>query len=572
MKRAIKIIVPLLLAIAILFSIGWYLFEYDPDFTRDVLLQQARRLEDSGNHSAAVWFYELAYNQSGDNDDVAIELAEKFKSIGNYTKAEYTLSKAIGDGGSVELYIALCKTFVEQDKLLDAVQMLDKVNNPEIKEQLNLLRPASPTASTESGFYSQYLSIELQAQEGTLYYSLSTDYPSIAKDAYTQAIPLSGGQTTIFALAVGENGLVSAPSIFSYTVGSVVEEVTFLDSAMEDAIRTQLQITEDRAIYSNELWGITEFSVPAGATILEDLKWIPYLQSLTIDSNVIDSLQALTSMQQLQTVTITDCAISRKDVQILAALPKLTRLTLSGCSLSTIADLEKATGLQYLDLSNNTIRDTSVLQGMTALQELYLAHNALVSLEDIATLTTLTALDVSYNSLATTAPLASLTALEKLSVSGNGLMNLEGVEALVNLQHFYAAHNSLVDVEVLGNCKKLEMLDISNNTLLNIDIIAELVKLRELNFSNNEVSALPAFSKDTPLFAIYGSYNQLTSLENLRGLSKLEYVYMDYNEGLKSISPLADCPALQVVNVYHTKVSSVSKLTDKGVVVNYDPT
>ncbi len=572
MKRAIKIIVPLLLGIAILLSIGWYLFEYDPDFTRDVLLQQARRLEAGGNHSAAVWFYELAYNQSRDNDAVAIELAEQFKSIGNYTKAEYTLSKAIGDGGSVELYIALCQTFVEQDKLLDAVQMLDKVNNPEIKAQLEALRPASPTASTDSGFYSQYLDIALQAQEGQLYYSLGTDYPSIAKDAYTEAISLSGGQTTIFALAVGENGLVSAPSIFSYTIGSVVEEVSFLDSAMENAIRTKLQITDDRAIYSNELWTITEFTVPTEAASMQDLIWLPYLQSLTVYSNVIDSLDALASMHQLQSLTISDCVLAGKDVQTIASLPKLTRLTLSGCGLSTLAGLEKATGLTYLDLSDNTIRDTSVLKNMTALQELYMPHNALVSLSDISTLQSLTALDVSYNSLASTAPLVNMPGLQKLSVSGNELMNLEGVEALTQLQHFYAAENALVDVEVLGNCKELEMLDISYNTLLDIDIIAELVKLRELNISNNEISALPKFRADTPLVAIYASYNQITSLDNLSVLSKLEYVYMDYNEGLKSVYPLSKCSALKVVNVYRTKVSNVSSLTDKGVVVNYDPT
>ncbi len=572
MKRAIKIIVPLLLSIAIVLSIGWYLFEYDPDFTRDILLQQARRLEDEGNHSAAVWFYELAYNQSVNNDDVAIELAQQFKSIGNYTKAEYTLSKAIEDGGSVELYIALCQTFVEQDKLLDAVQMLDKVSNPDIKAQLNALRPAAPEASTPSGFYSQYLTIELQAMEGQLYYTTSTDYPCMDKDAYAGPIALSGGQTTIFALAVGENGLVSAPSIFSYTIGSVVEEVTFRDSAMEEAVRSALGITEDRVLYSNELWSLTEFSVPAGATSLEDLKWMPYLQKLTVDQNVIDSLEALASMQQLQTVNISDCAISRRDIEIIASLPKLSSLTLSGCSLSTMAGLEKAMGLTYLDLSNNTIRDTAVLKAMTGLQELYMAHNALVSLEDIATLTTLTALDVSYNSIATTAPLAALTNLEKLSVSGNSLMNLDGVGSLVKLQHFYAAHNNLVDVAVLAGCKDMEMLDISNNTLLNIDIIAELVKLREVNFSHNEISSLPTFQESTPLIAVYGSYNNIQSLDGLKGVAALQYVYMDYNEELKSISALTSCPDLKVVNVYHTKVTKVSSLTGKGVVVNYDPT
>ena len=104
MKKILKIAIPLLLAITILLSIGWYFFQYNTTFTRDFLLQQARRLEDEGKHDLAVWFYNLAYEQSQGSDAVAIELAQQFKEIGNYTKAEYTLSKAIEDGGSVELY------------------------------------------------------------------------------------------------------------------------------------------------------------------------------------------------------------------------------------------------------------------------------------------------------------------------------------------------------------------------------------------------------------------------------------------------------------------------------------
>ena len=41
MKKVFKIIVPTILVIGIIASIGWYLFVYDRDLTRDVLLAQA---------------------------------------------------------------------------------------------------------------------------------------------------------------------------------------------------------------------------------------------------------------------------------------------------------------------------------------------------------------------------------------------------------------------------------------------------------------------------------------------------------------------------------------------------
>ena len=136
MKKLIRFLVPLLLICVVLFSIGWYLFVYDRNFTRDMLLQQARNNDLKGNTSLSSWFYNLAYNYSGQDENVAIELANQYKASGNYTKAEVTLSKAIRAGATKELYIALCKTYVEQDKLLDAVSMLNNIPDAGIKAQL----------------------------------------------------------------------------------------------------------------------------------------------------------------------------------------------------------------------------------------------------------------------------------------------------------------------------------------------------------------------------------------------------------------------------------------------------
>ena len=119
MKKAFKIIVPLVLSAAILLSIGWYLFVYDRSFTRDILLQQARYCDMAGHVDLASWFYDLAYEYTGQDENIAIELANQYKADGNYTKAEVTLTDAITNAPTAELYAALCKTFVEQDKLMN---------------------------------------------------------------------------------------------------------------------------------------------------------------------------------------------------------------------------------------------------------------------------------------------------------------------------------------------------------------------------------------------------------------------------------------------------------------------
>ena len=59
MKKFFRFLVSLLLAIAIIASIGWYLFVYDRDFTRDALLSQARYNDLYGNSRLSSWFYNI---------------------------------------------------------------------------------------------------------------------------------------------------------------------------------------------------------------------------------------------------------------------------------------------------------------------------------------------------------------------------------------------------------------------------------------------------------------------------------------------------------------------------------
>ena len=129
MKRFLKSLVPLFLAAGILASVCWYLLVYDREFTRDMLITHARFFDSRGNVNFAARLYDMAYDYTGQDGEVAIELANQYKADGNYTKAEYTLTNAIADGGNAQLYVALCKTFVEQDKLLDAVALLDSSGN-----------------------------------------------------------------------------------------------------------------------------------------------------------------------------------------------------------------------------------------------------------------------------------------------------------------------------------------------------------------------------------------------------------------------------------------------------------
>ena len=571
MNKTIRILIPILLTVAILLSCGWYLFSYDQLFTRDVLMGVARFFERQGYHSTSTWFYNVAYSQIGDNDNVAIELAQQYKNIGNYTKAEYTLRQAITDGASAELYIALCKTFVEQDKLLDAVNMLNNITDPTIKEQLDPLRPAAPTSSHSSGQYNQFITVEFTSPSGTLFVSGNGEYPSTTKDIYTAPIALSEGENSMYAVCVADNGLVSPLAVYGYTIGGIIRPVTFTDSVIEAAIREIIMIDAPEVVYTNDLWQIKEFTVPAKAKKYEDIALLTYLESLTAEKAIASEIQYLVSLTELTDLKITKSTVSSENLAYIAKMPKLKSLTLSDCDLSSIANLSGATSLEYLDLNNNAIRDIKALGTIPTLQELNLSHNALNNLSALSALTALEKLDISYNSLSTLNGLSGLPRLSQIIADHNSISQIDQIDTLNTLTYLSLNANKLTNISVVSKCTELTDLYISENQLTDIASLSKLNKLMYLDFSSNSVTTLPDWAKNCALVTIDGSRNNIKSIAPLTGLKSLNIVNMDYNKNISSVKDLANCPVLVQVNVYGTKVKEVGDLTSKSIIVNYNP-
>ena len=571
MKKVLKFVVPFFLVLVILASLVWYGFVYDREFTRDMMLKQARFFLSNGNHAIASWFYDMAYEFSSQDEDVAIELANQFKKEGNYTKAEYTLSNAIADGGTADLYVALCKTYVEQNKLLDAVNMLNNISDPVIKTQLDQMRPAAPVSDPEPGFYSQYISVSLSGSEGKLYYTTDGEYPSIDDIPYSEPFSLPGGETTVYAVSVADNGLVSPLSVLGFTIGGVIEEVALEDPAIDREVRTALNLGDDETLFTNQLWTITSFTVPSDAANMNDISKMPYLEKLVVQDEKLDNLQFLSGLSFLKELDLSGSRFDANQISAIAALPSLQKLNLNECSISTIAGLETAMNLTHLDLGNNTIRNLTPLSSLANLKEINLEHNAVIDLAALSSLANLEKLNVSYNALVSLSPLADNSKLTWLNATNNDIRSLSGVEKLSALTYLAVSSNSLTDISLAAQCANLVELHAAKNSLTDISALSALMKLETLDFANNQVTNLPAFADDASLRTIDGSYNQITSLAALKNQQNLSHVFMDYNL-ITDIGVLENCYNLTLVNVYGNAVTGVEKLTAHDIIVNYDPT
>lgn len=551
MKHALKIILPIILILAIIIGACCFFLIARRDLTESIFVYWGEHFYEAGRYSRAVSFYKAAMHFAPKDADLAIRLADAYKKSGNYTKAEYTLVSAITQiPDSVQLYVALSKTYVEQDKLLDAETMLGRITNDAVRTQIDALRPAAPVIEPESGNYSEYIDVTVTGASGTVYAVCNSDFPASEQDVYTGPISLEAGESKIVALSVAENGLVSDAVYAGYTVGNVVEEVKLADAGMDAYVRELLGKTAGSAIMSDELWAVEELDLPDTVASLEDLPYFTGLHSLSLHHGTGLDLSVLSQLPTLRKLDLSGCTLSTAAMNTIVTLSELTSLNLSGCAVAEIDALIGLQKLETLDLSNNTVSDLTALSALLALRELNLTNNPITSLSNLKNCTELETLYAGQCAITRIAGLADHTKLKTLVLSGN----------------------KITDISALASCTAIETLDLSGNSISDISVVSGFKKLVDLNVSSNQITDLPQFDADTPLWHVDISHNQIESLAGLEGNLAVNFINADYNR-VKSVAKLESCIMLVRMNLWDNPVDAdeVKQLQDIGILINYNP-
>lgn len=525
-----------------------------------------------GKYSRAVTFYEMAVKLEPGNVDYVLSLSDACIADGSYTKAERSLVSAIKDNPSVVLYTRLSSVYVEQDKLFDAQKMLDSITVPALRSELDALRPAAPVLVPEPGSYDEYIELAIEHTADT-YVSLTEQYPTTASGVYAEPLTLSAGSTHVSAVSVGADGLVSTLTEGNYTIVGVVEEVVFVSPELEAYVRDTLFIPRTAKVMTDDLWEITELTLPDNVSEYDDLIHFTYLQKLVIHDTPLTSCDFLSAMPDLRSLDLSGCMLSPEDLDAIGALPALTELRLSNCGLTNITSLSFLTELTALDLSYNSISDINALSGMKYLLELDLRSNAVSSLEALKHAGKLQVLNISENNIPSLAPLSECTEIERLIADDNHISDIGVVAKMPELATFCASRNRIFDASALAACTSLTRLELADNQLTAIDMIASMLQLSYLDVSHNLIVAIPTLNvEESKLSSFYASYNKLESVAQLAGLPELTYVNVDYNDNIEDIECLVTCYMLVQVDAFGTKVETVERLLNMGVIVNFDPT
>lgn len=564
MKKALIILITLLVLAGLIFSFLY--FVWTPE---NMMSWGSRALADGKPAKAASW-YQKAVDRKPENADYVLALTDAHLADNNFTKAERTLVNGIQASPSAALYTKLSSVYVLQDKLRDALALLDSIADPEIRAEIDALRPAAPIPSHESGEYDELISLAMES-DAAVYYSLTDDYPSTAKNLYTDPIDLPVGTNRVQAVAVSEDGLVSPLYDGSYRLVGVVQELEFVSPQLEAMIREQLYISSPEPILSNALWDVHELVIPPEVTDFSDLRYFENLTSLTINGSAVEDYSFLSTLFALENLDVSGSYISDEALKYISVLPSLKTLNLSHCGRSDISRLSVASHLEELDLSSNSIQDISPLAGLENLKILNLERNAVTVLDYLADLSSLRELNISKNALSSLSALEKSTGLTKLIADDNQIMDVDVLANMPHLEYFTAANNRIPSVSALAHCTKMTYLDLSNNRLTSVNCVAKMPKLEYLDISNNRIKAVPGMPEDSVLQYFYASYNQIADIDSLAGLPLLAYVDLDYNADLEDISCLASCDTLVKVDAFGTRVKDIDALLEMNVIVNYDP-
>ena len=541
---------------------------------RSFTLRAAEQAREAGDAGRAADLYARALDGAPRDEALRFLVCDLYREAGNFSRAEYTLTAGLRDvGPGAALYKKLCAVYVEQDKLLDAVLLLDGIRSPDARDKLETARPKPPAFLPSGGTYEERFEAELSAGAGCLIYvSWTGAVPSVSGGLYTGPYAPPPGATKARAVAVDPEGLVSGWADCEYLLENVVDPVVFADPAAERVIRRAVG-RADGPLYTSDLWDVAELisDEPADYRTLEDLLYCPKLQTLDLlgEYGRCD-LSALPSLDGLTSLSLRSFGVDSIDLEQIGQCAGLEALNLAGNNIGSVAPLAGLESLQTLDLAANSILDVTPLGRLGSLRSLRLSQNAVQDLMALSNLSNLRELRVDENRLTSLIGLEGLTRLEVLNASYNAkLTSVAEIAGLASLARFAASHCQIEELpKDLSGLKALEELYLAGNGIPGIGGLAGLPSLRALDVQSNAVGSLEPLSGCAALETLNVSRNMISSAEPLAGLPALASVSVEYN-ALKTLLPLKECPSLKEINAFGNSLTDPLNAWDgTGVKVN----
>lgn len=233
-------------------------------------------------------------------------------------------------------------------------------------------------------------------------------------------------------------------------------------------------------------------------------------------------------------------------------LATIETLTVPNRYFHEISGIDACEKLSRLDISGNSITNLESISMCTNLKWLSVAGNGLTSLKGVETLIKLTVLNASRNAITAVSEISSLVELRALILNNNEITKVTRFDNLVKLNTLVLSHNPIRELGKSLN-KQLELTKLSVSHC-KIQVLGASLKrcvaLEELRLAHNQLSDLPKeIERNGRLRILDLGSNNLQNWENLQVLKSLHSLFnlnlrgspicsvADYEQEVKKLIP-----------------------------------
>lgn len=236
----------------------------------------------------------------------------------------------------------------------------------------------------------------------------------------------------------------------------------FNDSSVLQGSLQVLYINPFNAVNNPELTDISPISK------LSNLKVLHIYQTNVSD---ISAIQNLSNLETLMLDGLNRWSSSKVNISLLKSMPALknlsfARLNLTKEDLKVFSETNTFTNLKLLTILNESqIQDISYLKNRIGLNSLTLWDCGIddSSLNIINTLTGVSYLNIGANQIKNIEPLRAMTQITNLTIDSNQIENIDPIGDLVNLKQLFMKENYVTDISPLTKLNNLQSIDITNN-------------------------------------------------------------------------------------------------------------
>lgn len=504
----------------------------------NLFLKQGVKAMEAGDLDTAENKYSIALSLKKNDEEIYLGFASVLVEAGNYDRAIEILDEGIERiSGAEALYLRKVQVYVDSGRIGAAADFLDNIENSYINKKIQSKRPADLSYTPAQGKYSVSQDLELipRANE-TIYYTVNGEDPTLSSAVYKEPIHLSN-TTTVIAIAVSEDKMVSPRLTIHYEIDNANEAVSFEDPTIEQMVRFALDRPSGK-LYAAQLIAVTDLSsdyADGDIRSLKDLELLPSLNSLFLSGELlIEDYSSLARLPALTKLSVTGCALTDTALTQISACPQLTELNISYNQITGLDAISGLAYLQYLDASYNEISSVAAID-YPALVTLNLSNNYLSDLSGIENLKALTNLDISDNLITDLTPLAKMQQLREL----------------------WMRNNTPSNIKKLSGLKNLIALDISGCGLASLSVVNDFPALISLSANNNQIASLSTFKKQVEeLYINYNPLVDLSPLANQKTLHSLEVIGTQVTD----VSCLTTLPKLSSLDITDTKVTNATML------------